>query len=630
MKDKYRYPLSLFKIGKEKEAISLLNRIAKNDNDAEAYRYMSEYFLKKKNTDNAIECIFNAITLSPDNYYYLFICGLIYDELNQFDRALSAYKSAIKIKENYLEAYVNSSIILRKLKKYDEALKYIENSLKINSKLSIIYANRAQINDELSKYEESLRDFDIALSLEDQNPEIYVNKAKVFLKMEKYEEALNECEKSISINKHYFPAFNNKVIILKEMGNFIQALDLVEHLIIEYPNSSELYFNKGNIEGDLNNNIKAIDSYEKSIELNPVNELACMNIATIYSKIRDYEMAIQYYDRALGLNDKYFDAEWNKCVTLLTLCRYNEAIVHYDARWFISDISRPSRLDINIPLWDFKSECNNLLIYSEQGIGDIILYLRYILMVQKYVNNIWIKLDKRLASLVKRSYSNINIINDLNELKEIKISHYLPIGDLLKIGLYKSNYIFVANNYLHTNKFKTMEILNNISEKGKLICGITWHSNNSLKNKNKNIDICRLLSSLKKLDNLKFISLQYHPSEEELINIRNVTGIDVLNYKEIDNFIDIDNHASLIEACDILVLICNTTAHLAGAIGKKTYLLRGRGRGVLWYWENQKFGISNWYPSISIFPSTISTQLTDDEYWDNAIEEVRSRIGEEM
>jgi len=630
MKEKYRYPLSLFKIGKDKEAISLLNRIAKNDNDAEAYRYMSEYFLKKKNTDKAIECIFNAINLSPDNYYYLFICGLIYEELNQFERALFAYKSAIKINEKYLEAYVNSSIILRKLKKYDEALKYLEISLEINPKLSVIYVNRAQIYDELSKYDESLRDYDMALSLADQNPEIYVNKARVYLKIEKYENALNECEKSISISNNYFPAFNNKVIILKEMGNLIQALDLVNNLIIEYPNLSELYFNRGNIEGELNNNLRAIDSYEKSIELNPLNEMAYMNIATIYSKIRDFEMALQYYEQVLVLNPKFSNAEWNKCITLLTICRYNDAIMHYDSRWFISDITRPIRLHLNIPLWDFKSECNDLLIYSEQGIGDILLYIRYILLIQKHVNNIWIKLDKRLASLVKRSFSSINIINDYDELNGIKISYYLPIGDLLKIGLNNRNNIYVANNYLHTNKLKTIEILNDISEKGKLLCGITWHSNNSIKNINKNIDICRLLSSLKKYDNLKFISLQYHPSKEELINIKNVTGIDVLNYKEIDNFIDIDEHASLIEACDILILVCNTTAHLAGAIGKKTYLLRGRGRGIMWYWENLNSGISNWYPSISIFPSEISTQLTDEEYWDNAIEEVQSRIGEEM
>ena len=65
------------------------------------------------------------------------------------------------------------------------------------------------------------------------------------------------------------------------------------------------------------------------------------------------------------------------------------------------------------------------------------------------------------------------------------------------------------------------------------------------------------------------------------------TGIEILACESIDNFKDLDGHVALIDACDFIVTISNTSAHIAGAIGKDTYLLYPKGKGALWYWANQ-------------------------------------------
>jgi len=57
--------------------------------------------------------------------------------------------------------------------------------------------------------------------------------------------------------------------------------------------------------------------------------------------------------------------------------------------------------------------------------------------------------------------------------------------------------------------------------------------------------------------------------------------------------------ASLINACDFVVTTSNVTAHLAGALNKKTYQILSYTEGRLWYWginENS----SLWYPSIRL------------------------------
>ena len=102
------------------------------------------------------------------------------------------------------------------------------------------------------------------------------------------------------------------------------------------------------------------------------------------------------------------------------------------------------------------------------------------------------------------------------------------------------------------------------------------------------------------LPNITFVDLQYTDTSDERAEFKKKYGVEIVKLKEIDNFNDIDGLASLIDACDFVVSVSNTTAHISGAIGKKTYLMLPKNRGQLWYWskENSK---SIWYKSIEIF-----------------------------
>jgi ADP-heptose:LPS heptosyltransferase len=98
------------------------------------------------------------------------------------------------------------------------------------------------------------------------------------------------------------------------------------------------------------------------------------------------------------------------------------------------------------------------------------------------------------------------------------------------------------------------------------------------------------------------------------------TGVAVHCCDSVDNFKDLDGHTALIQACDFLVGCSNTTAHLAGALGKTTYLALGHGHGTFWYWANEFDGHSLWYPSIKIHRQ----QKPGD--WSGTIEAIRTEI----
>jgi hypothetical protein len=48
-------------------------------------------------------------------------------------------------------------------------------------------------------------------------------------------------------------------------------------------------------------------------------------------------------------------------------------------------------------------------------------------------------------------------------------------------------------------------------------------------------------------------------------------------------------------ACDAVVTVSNTTAHLAGALGRPTFVMVPHGNARIWYWFHAREQ-SPWYP----------------------------------
>ena len=116
---------------------------------------------------------------------------------------------------------------------------------------------------------------------------------------------------------------------------------------------------------------------------------------------------------------------------------------------------------------------------------------------------------------------------------------------------------------------------------------------------------------------------KYGDTLKEREALKKESGININKVKDIDNFNNIDGLSSLIDACDFVVTISNVAAHIAGALGKKVFLMVPYSKGRCWYWHD---GLkqSLWYPSIQIFSQT---EMGD---WSVAINEIKEKIAKEI
>jgi hypothetical protein len=133
----------------------------------------------------------------------------------------------------------------------------------------------------------------------------------------------------------------------------------------------------------------------------------------------------------------------------------------------------------------------------------------------------------------------------------------------------------------------------------KKICGLSWFSGNQRLGGDKSIQLVGLTPILS-LDGYEFIDLQYGDTSEDRGSILRQTGLMVHKFDQVNNDDDLLGLLALINVCNVVVTVSNTTAHLAAALGKEVLLLLPYSAGKFWYWNGYR-GNNLWYDNVVTF-----------------------------
>jgi hypothetical protein len=117
---------------------------------------------------------------------------------------------------------------------------------------------------------------------------------------------------------------------------------------------------------------EAIFNYDKALSLKPDYYEVWSNKGVTLHELKRYDEAIAHYDKALSLKPDYAEGWINKASLNLFLKKYQAGWKNYDWRLNAKDFHLKMAIE-GLVLWN-GSNCKRLLIFSEQGVGDIIFY----------------------------------------------------------------------------------------------------------------------------------------------------------------------------------------------------------------------------------------------------------------
>ena len=568
--------------------------------------------LNQGRLEQAREVFEKVIKINPKHFDGYHLLGIIAAQHKAFEVADIFFDKAIKLYPNNAAFYCNRGNVLKELKQIEAAITHYNKAINLNKDYALAYLNKSMAVCDLKRFEEALSSVNKAIEIKSDYAEAHYQRGFNLIELKRLEEALTSYERAIELKSDYAEAFYNRGIVFNELKRLDEALTSYEKAIELKSDYAEAYSNRGNVLQELKRLEEALTSYDRAIEFKSDFAESFYNRGTVLQELTHLEEALTSYDRAIEFKPDFAYAYFNKALLLLSLQDFENGWQLYDWRWKNKNFDS-SYLSSNKPkLINIESAYNKkLLVWGEQGVGDQILYTSMLNELLNISPSSQILLDKRLLPLLQRSFPQGKFIDKTLAIDDIEHDEHIPIADLGKyFRTCNSDFDITRHHYLLADQQRAKKIRSSLISNKKYLCGVTWNSKVKKIGAEKSIELEDLLPVLS-LKDIAFVSLQYGNVQKQLAEFNEKHDMNILECDSVDNFYDLDSHAALIEACDFVITISNTSAHMAGAIGKETYLMCPSGKGLLWYWSNQTNGKCLWYPSIHIHEQNLPGKWFD-------------------
>lgn len=398
--------------------------------------------------------------------------------------------------------------------------------------------------------------------------------------------AINNHKKSIELNPNYLDAYN---------GLGLDYLRLFEYS-------------------------KATDLFKNAININENDYQAYNNLAQVYHETQNFSLAKSFYQKSTFLKKNFFDGYFNASIIYLLEDNYEKGWPLYDYRWSVKKPKIPS-YNLDKKYWDGNFLEGNLLVWSEQGVGDIILFGSMVSELKDFAKQIIFETDKRLVNLFSKYFSEKNITNikvkELIPSQQSLYDKHIPIGSLGKF--FRNNiddFKKVPKKFLVADNNRCLFFKNqNLKYDKKIKIGLSWKTGN-INEGYRNIflkDLYPILSD----ERFCFFNLQFGDSNKEVQDAILDTSANLITINHLDTYNNLEDLSALINDLDLVITIQNTTAHLSGALGKKTFLLLSKNHRWQWGLNHEN---SIWYPSIKIF------RQKTFKVWDDVVKNIYSEL----
>jgi len=406
--------------------------------------------------------------------------------------------------------------------------------------------------------------------------------------------ALNVINSSLLIEK------NTKSILLKakcleDLQKFNEAMDEYDNLINKDGKDVKTLLAKSDLLRRMFKYDLALECATNAMAVDDKNINCYLIQAVIYKDTQNIEKSLQLLNDGLKIKPESEQANFNKSIILLQSGNLKSGWDFYEWRWKIAEWTSVP-LKTTKPIWSGEKDII-LYLWPEQGIGDEVMFASIFNDVKKDVKKLIVKIDFRLLEVFERSFPDIKFVSSKNEVKEEEYEFHLPIGSLPKS--YRNDLKDFENKnikYLETNPIIDSELnIKLVNYKNKRKIGISWKSKNPSSGLKRSAELEDVIKYVNDNDAI-YVNLQYGDVAAEISEIQE-KGFNILNITEIDNMKNIDGLMSIINICDEVISIDNSTVHFAGAIGKKTEVLMHESADFRWEMQGNT---TKWYKSLTL------------------------------
>jgi tetratricopeptide (TPR) repeat protein len=544
--------LALLKQNKNLDALPYFERLVRNKSGHDsALHYLGVISYNLGDSKLAVDWMLQSIEINPGNADVFYDLGIALQAMGLEDQARTSYEQAIAIKPEFVQAHYNLGNVEAITGEFDRALVCYEQAISLDTRHYRAWYNRGNVLQNLKRYDQAIGSYERVIELKPEFAEAYNNLGNALREINKIEEAQSSYESAISIDEKFADAYNN-------LGNTLYDFQKI---------------------------IPALASFDKAIAIRP----------------------------------DYAEAYWNKSLALLLDGQLRAGFEMFEWRWKTEKTGLKPR-ELGAPLWLGEHDIagKTLLLHSEQGLGDSIQFCRYAKLAKERGARVIMLVPKPLINLLQS-------LEGVDELVEIgqpvpAFDYHCPMLSLPLAFKTDLDNIPLSRGYLRADPLKSEAWGKRLGAKERLRVGVVWSGGVRpdrpelwAAHKRRNVELVAFAKALAHLE-VDFYSLQKgEPAESEIRGQELAYWPKGNFYNYADELKDFSDTAALIDNLDLVIAVDTSTAHLAAAMGKPTWILNRY--DTCWRWMLNR-NDSPWYDSVTLY------RQDDSRQWESILEKM--------
>ena len=212
------------------------------------------------------------------------------------------------------------------------------------------------------------------------------------------DDAVRGYVKALVLNPGSADIYNNLGVALRSQGKLHAAIACYQRPLALRPNRSDVYSNLGNALRELGHFNEAAANHQQAVNLMPDSAQAIYNLGLVLRDLGHLDEALACFDKALEIDPDFVYCHWDHSLALLLKGEFREGFSEYDWRWKLPH--SPPR-GYPQPLWDGAAlDGRTIFVHQEQGLGDMIQFVRYLTMVKDRGGTVVVECQPELARLI--------------------------------------------------------------------------------------------------------------------------------------------------------------------------------------------------------------------------------------
>ena len=645
--------------------------LARDPHQGDALNLKGLIALDRGRTTQAVELLERAAKAAPSNAPLFFNYGNALGAAGFSERAIAAYQRAIRLQPAFVDAHINLGVLLDSLGRLSEAIEAFRHASRIgpndvrahrNLALCLIkllknqqgsprealvteisaafeHARRLAPNDpdilfdfgnflaEQQEHARAIAQYEAALTLKPDWPEVLSNLGESLRHDGRIDEAITMQRRALSLRPGNPDMRAHLANALQQGAHYDEADRIYREMSAEDPNSALPYIYRGNLCRDQGRTDEAIAMYEEALFHSPDFHEVYSNLGSAFAEEGWTASSYVLHQKAVASKDATAETRLSLAIVSLSLGRFAEGWAGYEYR-FESSSEDLHRRPLPPPYWRGEDlGGKKIFIWTEQGIGDEILYAQMIPDLIARNARCLIACSKRMVPIYARSFPECVIVGYNNSALDVlggdEFDYQLPIASLGPFFRNDFRSFPQRTGYLKADPEKVRCLRARYEElaRGRRIVGLSWRSkarNGSAKSLSP-LDLAPLLTTR----DVFFVNLQYGDCSADIAEVRDKTGVEIYNDPSVDSLSDMDGFFAQVAALDLVITTSNTAAHTAGAQNIPVWVLLPYARGVPWYWF-RSHSRSPWYPSARLIRQTKATFR--QPWWEEVLAETAKRL----